>query len=358
MNEVDILHMDWQITEKLSGKRLKLDKLREKYEYIDLIREEKNESFDNALIQSLNDTQEILRKKIESIENDEKLNMYILETHDLLIEYITLIKKSEKPNFMSKNITRVNPQITTLIETYLDISRKYIKDLEDTVKHVKQLCKNCSGSKFHTSENYSICKVCYTQVENINLSLRVDTNRLNTNSRYTYERKTHFRDCINQYQGKENTNIPLSIINSIIDQLYMYNIADRTMHGKDIFHRVTRENIYMFLKDIGETKYRENTNLIYYIITGKRYDDISHLEYILLEDFDKVSDSYNKKFGSTRRKNFINNQNLLYQLLMKHKHPCKKEDFSILKTTDRKAEHDHIMTSLCKILGWNMISTF
>ena len=53
------------------------------------------------------------------------------------------------------------------------------------------------------------------------------------------------------------------------------------------------------------------------------------------------------------RKNFINTQYVLYQLLLRHKHSCKKEDFIILKTIDRKYFHDEICKSLFEHLGWN-----
>lgn len=365
MDKEDIFNIDWQISERLADKKLKLPSLINKYRYITALLEENQSKFSECIVRSMVDTKENLRRKIFSIENDEKLNMYILETHSVLDQYSDLVRKSVKMNFMSSGLTRSNPEKTRLINLYMFLVGKYIKTPKDNVAESKPICSTCSSLKFFTSDNYLICKKCFTQVDNVNISMRVDSTRLNTNSRYTYERKTHFRDCINQYQGKENTNIPSEVIKGIIDQLYLYEIVSYDSSSgydsdsnKDRFNRVTREHIFMFLKDIGFAKFREHTNLIYYIITGKRYDDISHLEYILLEDFDKISESYNKKFGSSRRKIFINNQNLLYQLLVMHKHPCKKEDFAILKTTDRKAEHDYIMESLCKINGWNMVSTF
>ena len=70
---------------------------------------------------------------------------------------------------------------------------------------------------------------------------------------------------------------------------------------------------------------------------------------------------YDKKFKNKpgfERKNFINTQYVLYQLLMKYKHNCKKEDFTILKTTDRKSFHDDIAKILFEDLGWNMAPIF
>jgi hypothetical protein len=88
-------------------------------------------------------------------------------------------------------------------------------------------------------------------------------------------------------------------------------------------------------------------------MTGKKPDDISYLEDKLLEDFDILTDLYDKKFKNLERKNFINTQYILYQLLLRHKHPCSKEEFTILKTIDRKTFHDDITRVLFEINNWN-----
>ena len=38
---------------------------------------------------------------------------------------------------------------------------------------------------------------------------------------------------------------------------------------------------------------------------------------------------------------------------MRYKHPCKKEDFTILKTVDRKSFHDDVAKICFEELGWN-----
>ena len=115
----------------------------------------------------------------------------------------------------------------------------------------------------------------------------------------------------------------------------------------------------VFLKDLGYSKHYENINLIYYNITGNKPDDISHLEEKLMHDFDCITKLYDELFvKKISRNNFINTQYVLYQLLKRHKHPCKKEDFSVLKTIDRIAFHDDIVKILFQRLGWNHDSYF
>ena len=66
-----------------------------------------------------------------------------------------------------------------------------------------------------------------------------------------------------------------------------------------------------------------------------------------------VLGGYDKKFKHINRKNFINTQYVLYNCLCRHKHQCKKEEFIILKTIDRKFFHDEICKVLFEELGWN-----
>ena len=66
-----------------------------------------------------------------------------------------------------------------------------------------------------------------------------------------------------------------------------------------------------------------------------------------------LTNMYDKIFKNIDRKNFINTQYVLYQLLRRHKHPCNKCDFSILKTIDRECFHDEVCKKLFEKLGWN-----
>ena len=103
---------------------------------------------------------------------------------------------------------------------------------------------------------------------------------------------------------------------------------------------------------------------IHYMMTVKKPDDLSALEPNLLDDFDVLTNAYDQKYRKNNtadridRKNFINTQYVLFQLLRRHKYPCKRQDFNILKTIDRKAFHDEVCKSLFEQLGWNFTALF
>ena len=171
-----------------------------------------------------------------------------------------------------------------------------------------------------------------------------------------YDRKIHFRDCIKQYQGKQNSTIVSKIFDSLEEQFEKHHllVGDKeTTSREERFKNVTKNHVLLFLKELGYSNHYENVHLIHFSFTNIKPDDISHLEDQLLDDFDALTDLYDKKFKHINRKNFINTQYVLYQLLRRHKHQCNKDEFIILKTIDRKFFHDEICKELFEELGWN-----
>lgn len=147
---------------------------------------------------------------------------------------------------------------------------------------------------------------------------------------------------------------------AILDQLKKHHllIGNERTPRKERFSRITKDHILLFLRETENTKHYENVNMIYYTITGNKADDISHLEHDLLDDFDKLTSLYDIIFKNIDRKKFINMDMVLYELLMRHKHPCREEDFPILKTIDRKFFYDEVTRILFEALGWNYVPLY
>ena len=167
--------------------------------------------------------------------------------------------------------------------------------------------------------------------------------------------------CI--YQGKQNSTIEANVYTGLEKQFKLHHllVGNKNTPKEERFKKITKLHIHLFLKELGYTKHYENANLIHYNMTGKKPDDISHLEDKLLADFDILSETYHELYKNKpgfERKNFINTQYVLYQLLRKYKHPCKKEDFTMLKTVDRKSFHDEVARNCFQAIGWSFISSF
>lgn len=312
---------------------------------------------------------------------------YLMRAIPLLENYKELQKSRSKIQFMGKNKDEVsiNEGIEVIIKDFLKLIQEYFpEDLEinewDKMKlnsdvkkpvnavvrsGIKIKCLSClnDSDAFSIYDNHFVCEKCGLVSDNTHNHISYkDIDRVNITSKYTYDRRTHFRDCINQFQGKQNASIDSNVYEDLIRQFVLHDLIPanyKDLPKEQAFANITKEHIMLFLKETNHSKHYEDVVLIHTTLTNKPAPDISHLENVLLQDFDTLTEIYDKKYkNSADRKNFINTQYVLYQLLRRHKYPCKKEDFNILKTVDRKYYHDTVCTELFQQVGWNLNPLF
>ena len=353
-DSIDIIDIDNKIRKKFNDQYKGLPEKKARLE--ELEKTAKSGKLQPRIVSEVERSIESLREEIEKIEEKTELNFYTLETLEILQRYNDLLKIPKKISFMG--VAKVdNKEKKELVKKYVEIAGKYYDiPVKYTEKKFKMSCNGCSNKKdFATEENAYICLYCGAQQEQIeSMTSYKDVDRVNITAKYTYDKKVHFRDCVNQYQGKQNCTIEQKVYDDLEKMFESHHLLGDKDEGKTgRFAKITKEHVLMFLKELGYTKHYENVTLIHYNMTGKKPDDISHLEDALFADFDTLVEEYDKCFkNKVERVNFISTQVVLYLLLLKHKHPCKKEDFVILKTVDRKNFHTEVMGKLFSNLGW------
>lgn len=373
--EIDILNIDKNIRDKWKNNK---DKITDIDKQIDDIKDIlKDNALSIHIIKDLNDKIEMLLKdKQECIDFQTNLNFYVMDVTPLLESYKQMLIAPKKISFMTKK-QNDNQDVRAVVKKYLEILKIYNIDyaeLEDIVSSnnkspvKKKECKKCKSTQefiYNEYANVEICESCGSQEEKAyKSSCYKDISRVNISNKYTYERRVHFKDCINQYQGKQNASIDDKVYKDLETQLELHGIVQTQQQCENIskrFSNVTKEHILLFLKETGHSKHYEDVVLIYHKLTGKKVDDISHIEDALMEDFDKISNVYDQKFkftGKIDRKSFINTQYVLFQLLRKHKYPCKRNDFNMLKTLDRKSFHDDVVKEIFEHLNFNFTPIF
>jgi hypothetical protein len=356
-NDVDILAIDEKILKTFDLEQDTLPMLKQRLEEL-----EKTDIFLLSL-KHRNDIEkgiEKTRTAIEKIESERDRNFYISETAELLEKYRKILKTPLKLSFTGKSKQDDREKIA-IVQSYLEIAEKYspsIRTKQTEKKVMKMACENCPNKRdFILDDNAYICSDCGAEQDVLQHTTSYkDVDRVNISTKYSYDRKVHFRDCINQYQGKQNCTIDQKIYDDLEEMFERHHllVGDKKTRKDVRFSKITREHVLMFLKELGYSKHYENVILIHYNMTGKKPDDISHLEDRLLSDFDLLVETYDKHFkNKVDRVNFISTQYVLYQLLLKHKHPCRKEDFVILKTVDRKSFHDTVCSHLFGLLSWS-----
>jgi hypothetical protein len=245
-----------------------------------------------------------------------------------------------------------------------DETEKFVNSIKNSIKNIvkKQkinICKciNKDENKIEqTVENgcQIVCGEC-GMVYNSNFTDNVtfyDYSRVNMTQKYHYEKKCHFRDTINQYQGKQNKHIPQSVYDNLEKMLEMHGLLNKDDSGSK-YEKVTKQHIRTFLKEIEKSKYYEDTQLIFSQLTGKSKPDISKYEKELYDDFDKLVKVFVSIKGiSCYRKNFLNSHYVLRQLLLKQGIRVPYSDLNTLKTHSRLREHDEIYKQCCELLNW------
>lgn len=370
---IDILTIDSEIRKSFEEEEKKLEVYQEKVNKLKSLynNPELSLKIKNDIMYEV----EKLEKKIEDIQTSNSLNFYIMEISPILSQYKEVLKKPLKISFFGKKNSdqSIFKEKDELIKNFLQVASKYKDNLplnidkvenkrKKSENNINHFCENCdckSGLELLDGKTY-ICHQCGFEKEILGImSSFKDTSRVNLSNKYTYERRIHFRDCMNQYQGKQNSSIDPKVFQDLEYQFELHGLlGNKSLSKEERFKNISKDHILLFLKETGHTKHYEDVFLIFYKMTGKKPDDISHLENKLIEDFETLSNLYDKKFKHDKskkieRKSFINIQYVLYQLLRKYKHPCKKEDFNILKTLDRKSFHDDIMKELFEELNWN-----
>ena len=381
---IDIINLNNKILSFFEDEKKNIQNYKDKIEDLKKLKDVKNLS--KKTLDSISSTIDTLKMKINNIENETDYEFYISQTIPIIKEFQDIIDKPLVINFMGKK-PKTNKRKQTLIDNFIKIAKNYCDDnsiltinnnkntnnvIRDN-KTPKMICSNCKNKKDFEVEDANIysCVICGCEQEDITFtSSYKDIDRVNISSKYKYDRTIHFRDAINQYQGKQNCSIDDKIFKDLEEEFDCHHLLigkKGELDDKERFKNITKNHVYEFLKELGRskhttsekqfyTKHYENVNLIHYKLTGIKPDDIGYLEDELMNDFSKLIELYDKIYKDkerTERKNFLNTQHILYQLLKNREHKCKQDDFNILKTNDRKCFHDDICERLFNELGWN-----
>ena len=292
---------------------------------------------------------------------DKQLEFYIVDTIEIIESYKSLLKEPKKISFIGSNIENngISKKQFDLLKKFKHIVKKYSTDnITDYVTKTLN-CVNCNHViKYDQFSDIHVCSECCSEQSNTLDKSFTDVERINISTKFSYDRKSHFRECILQYQGKQNVIIPRDVYDAIEKEFIFNGLIQKDYIGLDKYKKITKKSILHILKDLGLSKQYENTNLIYTTITGVKLDDISYVNKAIVADFDEFSELYDKINKLSYKNNFVNISFLLYQLLIKNGHPCNRYDFSNLKNVARKKFHEESLKYMFDILGWNYFSLF
>ena len=304
-------------------------------------------------IHQINEKIKNLEAKINDIETERELSEYLFKSIEFIknidseeytnncnnegeiFKYISLDAKNNKEEMYKMYMAKCFPEETN----------NRVQCRQDVFK-----CKECGSNTVHDTTAGKL--VCYTcgLTEIFNISDLPEWNYAENHEYikpYSYKRTNHFKEWITQIQGREGTNVPEEVINSLAFEIKKERLNDKSL--------ITYYKIKEFLKKLRLNKYYEHIPNIIHRITGNKQLIISpELETKLTSMFNEIQEPF-EKHCPKNRKNFLSYSYTLYkffQLLNKNEYLIY---FPLLKSREKLFEQENIWKGICKELNWKFI---
>lgn len=295
--------------------------------------------------------------KIDYFNNSKPVdNNFVNKLNDLTFSFLQLhdISKTKSNVVLNMYNLMKNKEFIPL-QTYISIINCF-DNFDSRKENIKEnieiygKCPQCDV-QFITINDCTYCPVCYLETTNI---FSKDTNSTNGiekfKSTYLYKRVSHYISKLDKLVACENTKIPDEIIKMI---------RDETEKERRDIENITISRIKYYLNKYHLTKYNENVNQIYKIITGKQLIYIPHIiKNLLIENFTKVDQVLSQLTEEDGNFNNFLNYNYLHYKICEHLQLKEyKNLFPLCKSQDKIYAHDNIWKIICKKLNWKFIHT-
>ena len=248
-------------------------------------------------------------------------------------------------------VEEVRKDKTVLVEEYLArIDPQQLRKghtVDTTV--VQQLCSYCKTEyTMNYYEGIMYCTSCGQQeVLLVEQNRPAQKQQNKETSHFSYKRINHFNEWLSQLQGKESTEIPEEIFDSILNEIRKERITDPS--------KITYAKMREILKRLKINKYYEHIPYIMNRIHGVPTPHFSpELEEKLRLMFKEIQSPFLRHCPSTRR-NFLSYSYVLFKLCQLLGQTQYLKYFPLLKSREKLAAQDSIWKDICKDLGWSYV---
>lgn len=392
---------------QLPSKKIKLEQL--KNELISLTSIKTEYLTEDEIERKLQIKEDIclLEQEIKSVEDDEQLKKYLLDTSHLLYMYfdedktdslksnkknesnsnqrksvLDFFKQHNKPSSQpicepsnlinNTNITNnensnksnnnSNDEFTMnisynskgeIMENYLSLmDNNYVKQCYQNATDEMYHCKNCNNEQriFHSGNSIMICPLCGQEEK---LLVETDTPSYKEPPRemtyFAYKKINHFNEWLSQFQAKESTDISDEIFEKIEAELKKERYLD--------IKNLTASKVRDILKKLNQTKYYEHCHYITNRITGRPAPEIDEeLQEKLRNMFRQIQGPW-MRHCPTDRSNFFSYPYIFYKFFQLLGRDEYLPNFRLLKSREKLQEHDIVWKKICDDLKWEFIKT-
>lgn len=338
-----------------------------------------HETTSDTEIWRLERDQEILEKKIKSIETDSDLMDYFLRTGDILFNYYDIQDQIQQGAKMSLGQKAKPGSILAILE---EVSEDNPVDRKSVAPAYKGMQRNQLLNKYLQIEDptmvradmeefddpWTECEMCSNEMimclneANMTCSkcghqefILVDSDKPSYKDPprevcyYAYKKINHFNEWLAQFQAKESTEIPNEVYDAILIQLKKERITCMSSLKPTKLREILRKMKY--------SKYYEHIPHIINRLNGQNAPFMSREdEEKLRHMFREIQPSF-KKHCPKGRRNFLSYGYVLYKfcelLEMDEFLAC----FPLLKNRDKLYLQDKTWEKICQDQEWQYIRT-
>lgn len=276
-----------------------------------------------------------LESEIERMESCQDELEYFQDTLDIIEKYYDN-PIDDKPK-------------SDLFDNYLRVTQKI--HLNTKKSTTLPICESCNKEKtIHLQEGLLICTECgaseFIMIESDKPNYKEPVIETKPNG---YKRMNHFSELLNQFQGKESTEIPNEVFERIIEELKKLRITDLSS--------LTNETLRAILKKLNLNSFYEHIPYIINKLNGVPPPTLTReLEDKLRQMFREVQEPF-KMFKPKRRKNFLNNNYVFHKIFELLGYDEFLPYFNYLKSREKLQEHDEIWKKICEYNKWQFIQS-
>ena len=306
-----------------------------------------------------------LEREIEDMEQDPEYMQYITQYSSML--HSKDDGKEEMPDYtvqgpigkyVTRRIVKVNGNRIGIPQSMLGEKSAKKKKNPFGVNTLAPLCSKCGARMIRNdSEGVCVCPVDGFIVEDNVCSTANGIPYGESNdiimapTRGGYRRHNHMTETLSQMMGKESTNIPQEVLDTI--QLEMKK------HYWIKAEDVSMELIRTWLAKHKLAKWYEHSTRIFCLATGQTVPKLDkeqmarvHEMFRLLEEpFERCPDEIRS------RNNFPSYDYILYKICELSGYDHMLPRFKLLKSSEKLKKHDEIWEYFCKELHWDFIPT-
>jgi hypothetical protein len=302
----------------------------------------------NIKIRKLLDRNIFLEKEIKYNGSGDIMTDYILQTCNLINEYINL-EEAEKDLINKNEIEQIDDIEVKLNEiNYLknNITDDYMKIVDPTYVQRRNLntkdslCDNCNivldiSGGFASCSNCGATKQCLQHATELSYK---EQQEMDYRPQFTYQKETHLDEWLRRFTAKEHKNIPQEVLDKVIMEAHKERIQD--------LKNLTEDKVKKYLKKLNLNDYYDNViSIINRINNRPPFILTQEIETKIKTMFQQIQVPF-EKYKTSKRKNMISYSYILHQFFQILDLPEFSKYFSLLKSADKLRQNDEVFKKI------------